>query len=118
MTSARVRPRSGTRAQRRANVRAQSYAGDRAAVQAPAEASACPFSAVTSLLKQPDRAVLPTPDEAEQAGTVPPGPAAFSLASATDVLRIFTSGLHGAMLHFDAKWGPTCRCASSDRALC
>lgn len=100
----------------RAHVRAHSYANDSTVAEATTAEASCPFSAVTGLLKQPDRAVLPE-KQAEQAGVVPPGPAAFSLASAADVLRIFTSGLHGAMLHFDSRWGPTCRCASSDRVL-
>lgn len=70
--------------------------------------SKCPFSRVAGSLgltkeRSSDRTK-------ENAYVETPGPSAFSIQSFMDVSLIISKGIHQAMVEFDAKYGPVCRC--------
>jgi hypothetical protein len=108
--SSSLAPPPGHQLQTRRQVRrkraskARALASERPDVVSAPE-TRCPFAAVTSVLNAANEPAT-SPNETKR----PPGPPAFSLESALDVSHILRSGLHGAMLHFERKWGSTCRC--------
>lgn len=86
-----------------------------AASSAASAAPACPYHALTGALSSIGVNLAPNSAASRPAASheVPfPGPAPFSLDSMADVFKIFTSGLHVAMLDFSAKYGPVCRFAN------
>lgn len=69
-------------------------------------ASACPFSALKQQLSGGGAAA----QRPQQPAAAIPGPAPFSLESLQCVSSIFFDGLHVAMLKFEKRYGPVCRC--------